>query len=79
MPHLLKCAMVEAFGTSLSSSNVQNQAERSLFKDVKKIMEHINKSTIMPKRFEDGQYEATKKNLKLFSDVSHTWLSTVRL
>ncbi|PXF44124.1 hypothetical protein BWQ96_06097 [Gracilariopsis chorda] len=79
MSHLLNCALVEAFGTSIPSWNVQSQSTRNFLKDLKKIVEHIIKSSSMRKRFEEGQYEATKKNLKLFSDVSHRWFSTVPL
>ncbi|KAI0565138.1 Ribonuclease H-like protein [Gracilaria domingensis] len=79
IPHLLNCALVDAFETSLHSEGVRNTNCRGLLRDVKKIIEHLNKSTTMRRRFEEVQLEGTTKCLKLLSDVSHRWLSTVRL
>ncbi|KAI0560973.1 hypothetical protein FGB62_95g0103 [Gracilaria domingensis] len=77
--HLLNCVLVDAFGTSLKSEGVRNTTCRGLLKDVKKIIEHLNKSSTMRRKFDDIQVEGTGKCLKLLSDVSHRWLSTVRL
>ncbi|CAM9410027.1 unnamed protein product, partial [Sphacelaria rigidula] len=43
-PHMLNCALVEAFGTNASKASNKNNEAREVIDAVKKVVEHLNKS-----------------------------------
>lgn len=45
IPHLLNRAIIDAFGLSLSPATSKNPPSRAMFGDMKKDIEHVNKST----------------------------------
>lgn len=79
LPHLLNCTLVEAFGTAAGSQSSKNPAVRSWLKDVKRVKEHLNKSSSMRSEFEDLQSASGGRPLRLLQCVSHRWLSTLRM
>ncbi|PXF43096.1 hypothetical protein BWQ96_07182 [Gracilariopsis chorda] len=71
LPHMLNCVLVGAFGTGLNCVNIRNNGARRLLKDLKKVIRHVNKSSVMKQKFKETQEKNNRKRLKHLSDVSH--------
>ena len=79
MSHLLNCALVEAFGTSLHPTSRGNKAAREVIIRAKKVVEYVNKSHPAKIALEEVQLASAVWALKVISDVPQRWKSTVML
>ncbi|CAM9751414.1 unnamed protein product, partial [Phaeothamnion confervicola] len=77
--HVINCALVEGMGTALDKSKSKNKPMRGLLTKVRKLAEHLSKSSRLRQKFLDLQFEQMKTMLKLPTDVPQRWLSTIRL
>ncbi|CAN0133135.1 unnamed protein product [Ectocarpus fasciculatus] len=73
---MLNCVLVEAFGTNASRAACKNLAARRVIDAVKKVVEHLNKSTLMKARYDDIQVLLLGNSTKLVNAVPHRWIST---
>ncbi len=77
VPHLLNCALADAFGTSLDPAKSKNPAARAVMLRAKKVVEYVNKSSIAQQSLKEIQLRDAGKALKLISDVPQRWRSLV--
>ncbi len=75
--HMLDCALVEAFGTSLSRDQSGNPDARAVMVRVKKVIETVNMSEPTKLQLSEIQLEDLISSLILLSDVPQRWKSTV--
>ena len=70
MSHLLNCALVEAFGTSLDPTSNGNKAACEVIIHAKKFVEYVNKSHPAKIALVEVQLASAVSALKVISDVS---------
>ena len=79
VPHLLNCALVEAFGTSVDPAKSKNNACRVVLMRAKRTIEFVNKSDPAKILLDEIQREHGASSLHLLSDVPQRWKSTTNL
>ena len=79
LPHLLNCALVDAFGTSVDPAKSKNNECRAVLMAARKAIEYVNKSNPAQVCLEEVQREHGSSSLHLLSDVPQRWKSTVNL
>ena len=79
IPHLLNCALVEAFGTSVDPAKSKNAACRNVLMRAKRTIEYVNKSDPAKICLDEVQREHGASSLHLMSDVPQRWKSTANL
>lgn len=79
IPHLLNCALAEAFGTALDAASSKNHQARAAIIAAKKVVEHVNKSHPTKILLEEFQIAHTESAITLASDVPQRWKSTIYL
>ena len=79
LPHLLNCALVDAFGTSVDPARSKNREVRDVLMNAKRCIEYVNKSHPAQVCLDEVQREHGKHSLHLLSDVPQRWKSTVNL
>ena len=79
LSHLLNCALVEAFGTSVDPALSKNRDVRDIFARAKRSIEYVNKSHPAQVCLDEVQREHGESSLQLLSDVPQRWKSTVNL
>ena len=79
LSHLLNCALVEAFGTSVDPALSKNRDVRDVFARAKRSIEYVNKSHPAQVCLDEVQREHGESSLQLLSDVPQRWKSTVNL
>ncbi|KAH8933905.1 hypothetical protein BDL97_18G055500 [Sphagnum fallax] len=65
--HLIRLALMEAFGTSIDPNNSKNVDARCFFQRIKKVIEVVNKSEYLQGAFEEAMLELLETYLKLFN------------
>ena len=79
LSHLLNCALVESFGTSVDPALSKNREVRDVFARAKRSIEYVNKSHPAQVCLDEVQREHGESSLQLLSDVPQRWKSTVNL
>lgn len=79
IPHLLNCALVDSFGSSLNPNMSKNVLARAVIGRAKKLIEFVNKSHPAQTCLQEVQLEHAESALRLISDVPQRWKSTANL
>jgi hypothetical protein len=80
VPLMLNCTLVEGFGVSVDNCKSKNNVARKVFWRIKKVLEHLNKSSKGKQLFEEAVVEFFGESpaSKLVQGVSHRWSSNCR-
>ncbi|CAN0262981.1 unnamed protein product, partial [Scytosiphon promiscuus] len=76
-PHMLNCALVEAFGTTASRAACKNGAARRIIDAVRKVVQHLNKSSttkVRAVKFENVEHLTFGKCTKLVNADPRRWI-----